>query len=253
MFRICIGLGVTVVALTAALVSVGKARSEPPPSPVATQRLIRLLQEDIDLKDVPEKLKLKDVLELISTHLTRLNMGKDVLVVVDLQAFKVDNAKSNSDEIYGEDVEIPAFPKKMPTAQLLQIALGSVRTGNATYLFRAGALEVTTVKQASLPALRQQMVSAVFNQRPLSEAIQELSDLTGASVVMDKRAGDELKTPVTATFRNDVSLGAALRMLVEMADLKLVVVEGSFYVTNQDRARAFEEGQSGPRMSKLRR
>jgi tetratricopeptide (TPR) repeat protein len=107
-------------------------------------KIYKLLEKDIDLKDVPEKLKLKDVLELISTHLTKLNGGKDVLILLDINAFKSENEDTTTDQIYGEEVEIPAFPKKMAVTTLLRVALGKLPTRNATYVIRKNFIEITT-------------------------------------------------------------------------------------------------------------
>lgn len=99
----------------------------------------------------------------------------------------------------------------------------------------------TTLKQASPELVLQRKVSAAFVERPLRDALRELSDLTGASVIMDARAIDKLKTPVTATFHNDTSLGAALQMLAAMADLKLLVLENGLYVTTPQNAKIIRQ------------
>ena len=241
MTRTSLSVRVALLVLAVGLAAAATARSGPPEE---SQRLILLLPKEIDLKDVPDKLKLKDVLELISMYLTKLNMGKEVRVLVDLNAFQAADAKMTSDEILGQDVDIPAFPKQMSVAELLRLSLGKLPGRNATYLIRPGVLEITTRKEASPASLLQRRVAAAFTGRPLKDAIGELCEQTGASVVLDPRAGEKLKTPVTATFRNDTSLGAALRMLADVNDLKLVVLEDGLYITTPANAEAVRKEQA---------
>src|SRR5262249_44821825 len=80
----------------------------------------------------------------------------------------------------------------------------------ATYLVRRGMVEITTGEGASP---ERQAVRAAFVKRPLEEALEELSDQTGISIVLDARAGDRGRTPVTASFRSEVSLLNAGRLL----------------------------------------
>jgi hypothetical protein len=235
-----LGIRLGALALGVALVAAAVVRSDPPPPATSSQAVVTLLQADIDLKDVGDRLKLKDVLELVSTYLTKLNMGKEVLVYVDANAFKAEDEQVTLDQLWATEVEIPAVPKRVSVAALLDLSLGSLPGRNGTYLVRPGLLEITTRKQASPPALLRRKVAAAFAARPLKDAIQDLSDLTGASVTVDARAADKLKQPVTATFRHDTSLGAALRMLTDMNDLKLVVLEDGLYVTTPRNAAAMQ-------------
>jgi tetratricopeptide (TPR) repeat protein len=104
-----------------------------------------LLSQEIDLKDFPEKAKLKEVLEFLSTFLTKMNKDhKDVPIVLDVNAFKAENEDVTSEGLLGEDVEIPAFPKRMAASTLLRLALGRLPTRNATYIIRRNFIEVTT-------------------------------------------------------------------------------------------------------------
>jgi hypothetical protein len=99
-------------------------------------------------------------------------------------------------------------------------------------------------------------VPAEFHNTPFSEAMEELSAITGASIVLDNRLGDKLKTPVTASLKNDVTLEAALRMLTDMADLKVVFLPAGIYVTHPFNAQNFEremQEQKRPEASEKKR
>jgi hypothetical protein len=112
--------------------------------------------------------------------------------------------------------------------------LAKVPRQNATYIVFPDRIEITTFKRASVEGRLQQPVAAKFDNRKLklSEALRELSEMTGTSIVIDARIGDKEDRQVTATFRNDVTLAGALRVLTEQADVKYVVLkEGILFVT----------------------
>ena len=80
---------------------------------------------------------------------------------------------------------------------------------------------------------------------PLEEALRELSDLTGVNIVLDGRAGDKGRTPVTARL-TDVPLDNAVKVLADMADLTPVVVGRVLYVTSKDNAKALRAERVRP-------
>ena len=67
-------------------------------------------------------------------------------------------------------------------------------------------------------------------------ALDDLSALTGLSIIVDPRAKPKAQTALTAPFNGDVALRDAVLMLAEMAELKPVflttgaarVAEGRF-------------------------
>src|SRR5262249_38791600 len=129
----------------------------------------------------------------------------------------------------------------MTVGMALRVALSQVPTGNATYLLRRGVIEVTTLQAASPRRLLRQRITANFKQYPLHDVIESLSEMTGLNVVLDQRAKDKLKTPVTATFGNGITLEGALRLLADMTDLKLLITDEYVYVTTPANARALRE------------
>jgi RNA polymerase sigma factor (sigma-70 family) len=219
-----------------------------PGSPVrqrSSERIIRLLQDEIDLHKVSEvSLKLKDVFELLSDKLSA-KAGRDVVILVNDQAFRAMNPDYSLRQIFGEEVEFPAFPRKISIETALRIALSKITTGNGTYLVRAGLLEVTTFEEASPAGLLRRKVLATFQQEPLNDALRELAEQTGASIVLDvAHAGDKATSQVTATFRHDTSLKGALEILTALAGLKLVVLEdGGLFVTTSQVAQGMQRDQ----------
>jgi len=72
--------------------------------------------------------------------------------------------------------------------------------------------------------------------------------------VVDGRAAEQAKTPVSATFLN-VPLETGLRVLADMADLKPVQVDNVFYVTTRDNAARFKADveESKPRPPEMKK
>lgn len=204
--------------------------------------LHKVLEETLDTKAFQGPMILKEILGVLQDNLDKRYKDDDVLpILVDEQAFKEENPDVPS--VLESQVRFPPFPRRMTVATALRVALAQVPTNNATFLVRAGYLEVTTRKQASPKQLLQRRVMALFDGSPLGEALDYLSALTGLSVTVDSRVGDKLKTPVTAAFTNDITLEAALRMLTNMSDLKMVLVGDAVYITSPANAQALEKEQ----------
>jgi hypothetical protein len=68
-----------------------------------------------------------------------------------------------------------------------------------------------------------------------------LADNTGISYAIDPRVKDKAETRVTAFFGNDMSLGGALRILVDMAGLKMVDMQSGLYITSPANAQTLEK------------
>jgi hypothetical protein len=52
---------------------------------------------------------------------------------------------------------------------------------------------------------------------------------------------EKAQTSISAEFRGDVPVEAALRMLVEMVEMRIVLMEGGVYVTTPTNAAALEK------------
>jgi hypothetical protein len=120
----------------------------------------------------------------------------------------------------------------------------------ATFLVRRGRIEVTTLAAARAEVLGDSdrelppLVQAAFEKRPLEAALRELGEWTeDLNIVLDGRAADKAKTPVTARFTN-APIDTAVRLLADMAELKVVRMDNVLYVTskeNADRIRAEQD------------
>ena len=210
------------------------ARAQATRAVLAQMKAQKLLEEMMDLKDFRQPMTLKEALELIQDKLNaKYQSSGDVLpVVVDEETFRVEDDSL----VLDTQVKFPSFPRQMRIATILRLALSRVPSNNATFLLRNGYVEVTTIKQASVKRLLQRKVIASFERRPLSEAVEELSALTGLSVILDTRLGDALKKPVSATLNNDTPVEGALRFLADMAGASLFVSDEGVYITSPEHA-----------------
>ncbi|HYT91815.1 MAG TPA: hypothetical protein VEL76_24080, partial [Gemmataceae bacterium] len=221
------------VCLLALLVAGERVAAQPP---AKIRELQALLNEIIDMKDFRAPMTLKEALGLLQDKLNAKFQGDDVLpILVDEAAFKA--VDPDAPDVYDTEVRLPPFPRRMSVATALRFALAKIPTKNATYLLRQGMIEVTTLQAASPKQLLRQRVTANFKQFPLHDAIEVLAEQTGLNVVLDQRVGDKLKTPVSATFGNGITLEGALRLLTDMTDLKLYITDGYVYVTTPANAK----------------
>ena len=192
-----------------------------------------VLEERLEMKELQQQpVSLKDVLTYLNEFL--IGHGSDKAIFVDRDAFKAENP--DAPDIYETMVGYPAFPKKMTIGEVLRIALKAVPTANATFLVLPDRIEVTTFTEASAEKRLQQYITATFENRKLADVLRELSEKSGTTIVIDKRAAGKEEQLVNATFLNDVTLAGALRVLTEMCELKVVVLDGAVYVTTPQHA-----------------
>ncbi len=127
--------------------------------------------------------------------------------------------------------------KRISRANVLKLVLGQFEPANATYLIRPTYVEVTTYENAQP---QRQSVSASFVNKPLADALDELANMTGVSIILDARAPNRL-TPITAKFREEISLVNAVSILADMTDLKLIIVNNVLYVTAKSNKTKFPD------------
>jgi len=161
-------------------------------------------------------------------------------VIVYQQAFKFENP--DAPDIHETQITLPRV-QGLPAAKVFRMALDQIPTTDATYLVQAGHLLVTTNSNATP---RARFVQASFANRPLDEALDELSDLTGVAIALDPRVGGKGKTPITARFPSETNLAQIVRLLADMADLRAIVLDTMIYVTSRDNDVSFPAEAPGP-------
>ncbi len=182
-----------------------------------------ILEEQIEMKDFQLPMTLKEALGLFYEKMA--TRGLELPILVDTEAFKDGNA--DAPDIYDTQVKFPPFPRRMSLATALRMAVSRIPTGNATYLIRGEHVEITT---EAFAAPKRQTVQARFVNRPLEEALRELSRQSGIAIVLDPRTQESRKT-VTATLPTGTNLVAATALLADMSGLTVRQVDRILYVT----------------------
>jgi hypothetical protein len=207
------------------------AGQEKPAPQTSSQALAALLEEMLDMGHFGqgEGMTLKHCLIQVMKA-----TGDKLSIVVDTQAFEEENP--DAERVLETIVKFPSYPRKQKVAMVLRQALGHVRTNNATYLLRGGVIEITTLDRAKPESLLGYPIMARINNRPLDKAINQLSDLSGATIIIDSRVGEKAKTHVSASFKNSITLERATSLLAEMADLQVEVRDDILFITAKVKA-----------------
>ena len=194
------------------------------------------LNERIRNADLGNLLTLKELLEYLQSQ------NDFPRIVVNQGAIKEENP--DAPDIYETVIALPRLNGQtavggLSNGKVLRLALDQVPFGGAAYLIRPGYIEVTTPDRTQ-PA--KQFIDADFQNVPLEKVLAELSDRSGITIIMDVRAGDKAKTPVTARFQPETNLMTAVGVLADMCDLKLMVLDQILYVTLKTNTAAFPPG-----------
>jgi hypothetical protein len=90
------------------------------------------------------------------------------------------------------------------------------------------------------PLTQRALVTAAVREKPLSAALDEIAESTGATVVLAPQASEQARAAVSARFAN-VPVESAVRMLAEQCNLKVVSTANALYVTTPERADAWQQ------------
>jgi type II secretory pathway component GspD/PulD (secretin) len=84
------------------------------------------------------------------------------------------------------------------------------------------------------------VVNVSAERKPLADILAELRKQTGANIVLDPRCETQEKKAGLTVSLNDVRLYDALRVIADMAELKLVYAGNVYYVTTPANAKVFQ-------------
>lgn len=201
---------------------------------------------------VPQKLAQRVKFDAIDDPKTTLDealdkVGKlyDVAFDINDRAFKFENVMDVGKTEIASPAAIPAMKNVRLSTVLRKILSRIPVPSGATYGVRADHIEITTgaFQAAEIwgkyggPHLP--LVNATLDKAPLEDAVKELSEQSDFNVLLDNRAADKAKTPVSARFLN-TPLDTALRLLADMTDLRSVHLDNVLYVTTKENAAALE-------------
>ncbi|MGH7223034.1 MAG: hypothetical protein ACRELF_07390 [Gemmataceae bacterium] len=209
------------------------------PPPKAPPSMIQKVNQRIDYAGVDDpRHTLNDALEMVGN---RYGVSFDI----NDQAFKMDGLMEVGRTPITDPTPIPPM-KNARLSRVLRKILRRVPTpSGTTYYVHGDYIEITTGTFQSKavwgdyggPHLP--LVNVVLEKSALEDAVHELADLSDFNIVVDPRAGDKAKTPVSARFLN-TPLDTALRLLTDMVDLRAVHIDNVIYVTTKENAATLE-------------
>lgn len=203
----------------------GVSSRDRPTLPLARRLVMPITLE----KGIDASTPLKDAVEYFMDHY-------DLTILVDDPAFRRADAKF---DVHEERIVMPKLTN-VALGTALRLMLDQVSGPGATFLTRGDHLLVVPLVEATPEKLLRRRIAAVFDGEPLADALKELGDRTGASLILDVRASEKAIAGVTAVFRNDVSLETAVRLLADMAGLKAVRVGEGLYITTRENANVLQ-------------
>jgi hypothetical protein len=214
-----------------------KPKEEQPPS--ETARIRKMLNQPTDKlrQGIDPGQSLKDVLDFIGR-------SHGLTFRVDYAAFKQGGLDNVAD--HQLKTGLPAT-RNIPLGTSLQDLLLQLEPVQGAFLVKRDHIVIVPVDRTMAEYTMRELVRADFDKLPVQDALKELAEQTGTAVIFDaKRAGEKAKTPITATLQN-VSLGTAVQLLANMAELKAVMVDNTVYVTTEENAAKLEEnGAAAP-------
>jgi RNA polymerase sigma factor (sigma-70 family) len=211
--------------------------------------------------------------------LTRIEELTDLVVRVDVAAFRRvgvfgqsgpgdggDDANQFLQQLYETKTALPRKVDKVPVRDVLADALAQARVAHpCTYQVRGSQLVIVPayvppVRPGANPLdpdpsgdevpvievrkLNEQIygpvVSVAADRKPLAEVLADLRKQTGANIVLDPRCESPEKKPAVTVTLGDVRLYDALRVIADMAELKMVYAGNIYYVTTPANAKTFQ-------------
>jgi hypothetical protein len=159
------------------------------PKLATTDALMRALDLEIATKDLPRTFW--SLLDYLTEKMRK--EGKELSFLVDVGAFSKDVRAVVDGELPPPTFRLQPLPARMSIRAILQMALSDFDGGEATYLIRQHRIEITSKKAASTSNLLKQTFATSFDRQPVEFVLDELSELTGISVVIDGRARDRMR------------------------------------------------------------
>jgi hypothetical protein len=231
--RVSLTLGMMLFLIIAApLAAQPKTEKARPTSRV----ILANLQHEVAGANFTDAMKFSEFLALARENLA--NGSKEVLFTIDDEGFK--DEAPDALNVLEMEIRLKNLPAKTTVMHLLRQAVKQLQIKSA-FVVRGGKVEIVTLARTTKEYMLNQTFHVDFSERKLDAALEELSELTGVSIVMDGRAKQKAQTPVTARFHDDVALQDAVRMLTDMAELKIVYLVTGMYITTPEHAKEMQK------------
>jgi hypothetical protein len=231
----CVATIALVLAVCVPASAQAKKDKDKPAGVLTSREILSSLQHEVDTAPFGGSIQFKEVVEILQDLLAKA--GKNVRMYVDEEAFR---EESPDGSVNDAQVRYKGLRSKATINQLLRQAIKQLPIPTA-FVIRGGHLDIVPAIRTEKKYLLNQTFHAEFKDRPLMQAIEELSELTGVSIIMDSRVKEKATTPVTGRFHEDVAVQDAVRMLTDMADLKMVYLVTGIYVTTPEHAAVMQK------------
>ena len=202
-----------------------------------TEVLLATLEQEIQLKEgsIINETPLFEMLQYIS----RRYQLAFVIDEVSFKQFGQPNIKEEKANIASTQL------RGLTIRQFLTVTLESM---NATYLVKGNTIEIVPLQRAAKVTktglsteqgdrvrLNEPLVSAIFKEKPLNEAVAKIAEMYDLTVVVSPQAGDAKTGFVTARILN-APADKALELLALQCDLRVVRRGAAFLITSRDHA-----------------
>jgi hypothetical protein len=231
-----IGAFLLALAVVAPVSAQAKKETEKASTAPTSRAVLSSLQVEIGSKEFANPMRLSEFLALSREKMQ--TTGHEVTFTLDDEAYRDENPEAP--RIYESEIHFKGLPPKTTVMYLLRQALKQLPVKTA-FVVRAGKVDIVPQSRTSKEYMLNQTFHVDFKDRPLALALEELSDLTGVSIVIDARAKQKAQSPATARFHDDVALQDAVRMLTEMAELKIVYLVTGIYITTPEHANVMQK------------
>jgi hypothetical protein len=212
--------------------SVG-ARAQIPDTPTTPEHLpiarktLALLKRPMDVSGMAGKeVTVKLLLVRVMDTLTKLNKGREVLILVDVRSFK-DREDNFMDKYLGKRLKLPASTEKLTVKDALRLAVAQFPGKDTTYVARREFIEITARVSPSPSTFE----PITITSRPLAEALKEVAEKTAIPIRFRRADLEGHKAPVTVRIQPSADLLAVLREMTKKAGLTVSVLEGEFVVS----------------------
>ncbi len=227
-----------------------QAKTEPIIRPTAAARIRRwreiYLNHPINFEGIDDpKVRLSEALDILAKRY-------NVAFVINFKAFeKKRAADKRAADISNFEITARFFVPPLHTnfATILSVILSRLPADfEAVYLLRPDMIEITTMaalrEELGIPDHRPvlPLVWDVFENTPVSKALESVTETTGYNVVVDSRVAEKTQAKATVLF-NNVPVDTAVRLLANMADLSMVRLDNVFYLTTAENAKRLHEEQ----------
>jgi type II secretory pathway component GspD/PulD (secretin) len=184
-------------------------------------------QEYREKLDQPVTLEFEAGTPLVEA-LKHINERYGLNIIIDTEAFKADIAQNDVENL---PIKIP----RLNGVRLRTILRFLCQQVQGDFYIPGDLLMIVPHTRIESGVTLRQPVDVSFNKRPLAEALRELSDMTGVSIVLDAQKQQDPTIELTADFQN-VPLESASRVLANMAGMKSITMDNMIYVTAPENA-----------------